>query len=242
LWKQGADEIQEGRVHRLIRTVNRRAGGSSSTTQYILMEAKIMKPFALLLMLMSYQCCIAADEHKTIASSDWSESVYNHDRSLRARVLILEGRSRAYAGPDAEVLVYVEIENTNSAWGEPLRVYFDPSQGLNFEVLDADQKPVPPSPTGGSGGDVGPCWLTIPYDGSVRLRANPGGWGRGKDTALVLPLRPMQGQYWRLSPEQDYYLTGSLKISPPTDNDIEHIDDWRGELTFPKTKIAAEKP
>ena len=52
----------------------------------------------------------------------------------------------------------------------------------------------------------------------------------------------MQGQYWQLPREQDYYLTGSLKISPPTDDDIEHIDDWRGELTFPKTKIAAQKP
>ena len=176
-----------------------------------------------------------------IAISDWSESVYSHDRSIRARVLIMEGRSRAYAGPDAEVLVYIEIENTTGAWGEPLNVYFDPAQGLSFEVLDADEKLVPASPTFGSGGDVGPCWITIPYDGRVRLRANPGGWGRGKDTAVVLPLRPLQGQYWRLSPEQDYYLTGSLRISPTTDDDFEHRDDWRGELALPKTRIAAKE-
>ena len=83
--------------------------------------------------------------------------------------------------------------------------------------------------------------ITIPYDSSVRLRVNPGGWGRGKSTDLVLPLRPMQGQYWRLPPEKDYYLTGSLKISPPTEDKIEHFDDWRGELKFPKTKIPAKK-
>src|SRR5687768_15003350 len=200
-----------------------------------------MKSLVLLMVLAAYPCCIVAEEHKVIAVGDWSESVESHDRFLRARVLVLEGRSRAYAGPDAEVLVYVEIENTNSAWGEPLKVYFDPAQGLNFEVLDTDQKPVPPTPTGGSGGDVGPCGITITYDGSVRLRVNPGGWGRGKDTALELPLRPMQGQYWRLSSEQDYYLSGSLRISPPTNDDIEHIDDWRGELTFPKTTIAAQE-
>jgi len=199
-----------------------------------------MKPFALLLMLASCRCCLAAEEHKTIAISDWSESVYSHDRSLRARVLVLEGRSRAYAGPDAEVLVYVEIENTNGAWGEPLNVYFDAANGLNFEVLDADDQPVPRTPTGGSGGDVGACWIAIPYDSSVRLRANPGGWGRGKAKDLVLPLRPLQGQFWQLPPDVDYYLTGSLRISPPTDDDIEHIEDWRGELTFPKTRIVAE--
>jgi hypothetical protein len=85
--------------------------------------------------------------------------------------------------------------------------------------------------------------VTIPYDCRIRLRANPGGWGRGKETAdLVLPLRPMQGQYWRLPADKDYFLQGSLKISPPTENDIEHIEDWRGELAFPKTKIAAKKP
>ena len=183
-----------------------------------------------------------AEEHKVIAASDWSESVASHDRFLRARVLVLEGRSRAYAGPDAEVLLYVEIENANGAWGKPLKVYFDPGAGLKFEVLDADGKPIPASPTGGSGGDVGPGWITIPYDSSVRLRANPGGWGRGKSTDLVLPLRPWQQQYWRLPPDGEYYLQGTLKISPPSEDNIEHIDDWRGELKFPKTKITAPKP
>jgi hypothetical protein len=184
----------------------------------------------------------AAEEHKTIAVSEWSESVESHDRFLRARVLVLEGRSRAYAGPDAEVLLYVEIENANGAWGKPLNVYFDPAKGLNFEVLDADGKPIATSPTGGSGGDVGAGWFTIPYDSSVRLRANPGGWGRGKSADLVLPLRPWQLQYWRLPADREYYLQGTLKISPPTEDDIQHIDDWRGELKFPKTKITARKP
>ena len=193
-----------------------------------------------MLVFVSYPCCLVAEEHKVIAVSDWSESVVSHDRSLRARVLVLEGRSRAYAGPDAEVLVYVEIENTCGSWHDPLKVYFD-AKGLSFQVLDDKDKPIPPTPTGGSGGDVGTTWVTIPYDSSVRLRANPGGWGRGKSTDLVLPLRPMQGQYWRLPPDQDYSLSGSLKISPPTKDTFEHSDDWRGELKFPKTKIPAKK-
>jgi hypothetical protein len=202
-----------------------------------------MKTFAVVLVLATYSCSLSAEEHKTIAISDWSESVESHDRTLRARVLVLEGRSRAYAGPGAEVLVYVEIENTCGAWGNPLRVYFDAEQGLNFEVLDADDNSVPHSPTGGSGGDVHAGWISIPYDSSVRLRANPGGWGRGAGmTDLVLPLRPHQGQYWRLPADKDYYLQGKLKISPPTEDDFEHRDDWRGELKFPKTRISAKKP
>jgi hypothetical protein len=116
-----------------------------------------MRIFAYLLLLATYARSLAAEEHKVIAVSEWSEEVVNHDHFLRARVLVLEGRSRAYAGPSTEVLVYIEIENANGAWGEPLKVYFDAPSGLNFEVLDAEEKPIPQTPTGGSGGDVGKC-------------------------------------------------------------------------------------
>jgi hypothetical protein len=168
----------------------------------------MIKPLVFMLVFALYPCCIVADDHKVMAVSDWSESVVSHDRSLRARVLVLEGRSLAYAGPDAEVLVYIEIENTCGSWRDPLKVYFD-AQGLNFQLLDDADKPIPPKPTAGSGVDVGTSWVTIPYDSSVRLRANPGGWGRGKSTELVLPLRPLQGQSWQLPPDKEYYLTGS---------------------------------
>ena len=30
----------------------------------------------------------------------------------------------------------------------PLRVYFDPAKGLQFDVVDADNKPVPPAQLG----------------------------------------------------------------------------------------------
>jgi hypothetical protein len=135
------------------------------------------KPIFVLSMLLLVAYGHAAEEHKIIAVSEWSKPVESHDRFLRARWLLLEGRSRAYAGSGTEVLLYVEMENANGAWGEPLRAYFDPAKGLQFYVQDADSKLVPPTPTGGSGGDVGPGWITIPYDSTVRLRANPGGWG-----------------------------------------------------------------
>jgi hypothetical protein len=202
------------------------------------------RPILALLLLLFVACCQAAEEPKVIAVSEWSKPVESHDRFLRARWLLLEGRSRAYAGPGTEVLLYVELENANGAWGPPLRVFFDPANGLQFDVVDADGKSVPPSPVGGSGGDVGAGWITIPYDSTVRLRANPGGWGKPADAALALPLRPLQGRYWLFDkpPAGDLSLTGKLVISPPTDDSFEHRDDWRGTLEFPPTKLVPKKP
>ncbi len=200
----------------------------------------MFRSLALLSVLFCMTCRAAADEPKVIAASEWSKPVESHDRFLQARWLLLEGRSRAYAGPGKEVLLYVELQNANGAWGEPLRVFFNPSDGLKFELLDADDKVVAPSPTGGSGGDVGAGWITLPYDSTVRLRANPGGWGTPKDAALALPLRPMNGQYWLFKevPKTDHFLAGKLTIAPPTDDTFEHRDDWRGTIEFPKTKLS----
>lgn len=177
-----------------------------------------------------------------VAASAWSKPVESHDQFLRARWLLLEGRSRAYAGPGQELMLYVEIENATSAWGEPLRVYFDPSSGLHFDVVDKNGKQVPPSPTVGSGGDVGACWITIPYDSSVRLRANPSGWTRPPETVLALPLRPMQGRFWVFGalPEGGLAVTAKLTVSPPTEDNFEHRYDWRGTIEFPPAKLRLE--
>jgi hypothetical protein len=201
------------------------------------------RSIALFLILLLADFCRGDEPPKLIAASEWSKPVESHDRFLQARWLLLEGRSRAYAGPGTETLLYIELQNANGAWGEPLRVYFNPGK-LQFEVLDADGKAIPASPTFGSGGDVGTGWITIPYDSTVRLRANPGGWGKPADAVLALPLRPMQGQYWlfREAPASDRFLAGKLTIAPPTEDDFEHRDDWRGTLEFPKTKIPFKKP
>jgi len=206
-------------------------------------EYAAMIRLIVLLPLLLVAWCYGEEKPKLLAESEWSKPVESHDRFLRARWLLMEGRSRAYAGPGNEVLLYVELENANGAWGEPLRVYFDAAKGLQFEVRDADGKLIPPSPTPGSGGDVGTGWITIPYDSTVRLRANPG-WARPAEAALALPLRPFQGQYWLFAepPAKELFLSGKLTIAPPTDDTIEHRDDWRGTLELPNTKLAVKKP
>jgi hypothetical protein len=204
----------------------------------------MLRLIALLSVLVCATGNVGAEEHKLIAMSEWSKPVESHDRFLQARWILQEGRSRAYAGPGKEILLYVELQNANSAWGEPLRVFFNASEGLKFELLDADGKVVAPSGTFGSGGDVGAGWITLPYDSTVRLRANPGGWGTPRDSFLALPLRPMNRQYWlfKEAPSADYFLTGKLTIAPPTDDTFEHRDDWRGVIEFPKTKLSFKKP
>ena len=184
----------------------------------------------------------AQEAPKVIAASEWSKSVESHDQFLRARWLLLEGRSRAYAGPGQELMLYVEIENASSAWGEPLRVYFDPRQGLHFDVIDKDGKPIAPSPGAGSGGDVSSGWITIPYDSSVRLRANPGGWTKPNDARLALPFRPMEGRVWVFGspPSDSLFVTSRLTVSPPTEDTIENRFDWRGVIEFPQVKLRFE--
>ncbi len=187
--------------------------------------------------------CHGEEKPTILAESEWSKSVESHDRLLRARWLLMEGRSRAYAGPGNEVLLYLELQNANSAWGEPLRVYFDAAKGLKFEIWDAEGNIVPPRFAPGSGGDVATCWVTIPYDSTVRLRANPS-WAKPEGVALALPLRPMQGQNWVFVelPDNDLSIVGKMTIDPPTEDTIEHRDDWRGILEFPITKLALKKP
>jgi hypothetical protein len=173
-----------------------------------------------------------------LAASEWSPPVNDGDRTLRGRVIVLESRSRSSASPFAQVQLYVELENYSSVMREPIQVYFDPA-GLSFEVLDADGKSIPTSPTGGSGARIPPCSVVLPHDSSIRLRANPPGWGRGESQELVLPLLPWERQYWRLPPDREYHLVGKWKLAAPAETSADGRAAWNGELSFPKTRIQA---
>ncbi|MBC8065875.1 MAG: hypothetical protein H7Y17_13665, partial [Chlorobia bacterium] len=78
----------------------------------------MLRSIALLSVLVCSTGYVGAEEHKLIAMSEWSKPVESHDRFLQARWILQEGRSRAYAGPGKEILLYVELQNANGAWGE----------------------------------------------------------------------------------------------------------------------------
>jgi hypothetical protein len=162
-----------------------------------------------------------AGEKTPVAIGDWSEPA----GGLRGRLLVSRGRVLG-DGKARETLVYVELQNVADA-GEQ-SVYFDPD-ALACELTDAAGKAVRPSPGGGSGGRPGKTWVTIPFDGSIRLRANPYGFGRAE--GLLIPLN---NTAWHITGDAEYHLSGTLTVTPPEGK----ADAWKGELKLPKAKVS----
>lgn len=165
----------------------------------------------------------AAGEKTTVATGEWSEPV----NGLRGRLVLARGRTLG-DGKTRESLVYVELENVANTHSGKVTVAFDPD-ALKCELTDGGGKAVPPAPVPGSGGRPGKSSVTIPFDSSVRLRANPYGFGRAE--GLLIPLNTTA---WHLKEDGDYALSGTLTIVPPDGQ----ADGWKGELKLPKVKIS----
>jgi hypothetical protein len=164
---------------------------------------------------------------RAVAVGDWSEAGDN----LRGRLLIVQGHPRG-EGRIRETAVYVELQNVSDAAGGPINVYFD--NRLTCELRDAADKVVPPVPQAGSGGRPAPTWVPLPYDSSIRLRANPYGFGRPKSDGFLIPFA---GNSWLIAAGDtgEYYLSGTLTVTPPDGHRGERA--WHGTLTFPKMLI-----
>jgi len=168
-----------------------------------------------------------------LAAGDWSEPV----DGLRGRLLLGQGRSL----PDLkarETLVYVEIEEVADAYAGDRAVYFDPA-ALQCKLAQADGKPVPEHPSGGSGGRGGPPagWVTIPSDAMMRLRANPSGYGTPDGLHIALA----NAHYLLKTGETgEYRLSGTLTVTPPAGHG--RANAWAGVLKLPPVKVRAPAP
>jgi len=138
-----------------------------------------------------------------------------------------------------------------------MAVYFDGEHGhdfrpeykggLNCELLDAEGKFVPQSPFAFSGACPNSCWIMMPSDSTVRLRANCFGIGKPKGDGLAISA---PGKYWVIpaGDTREYFLSGSFTVIPPKDRvsfpDFTGLDVqvWHGTMTFPKMKISVKKP
>lgn len=205
-----------------------------------------MRTIATSLFVALCQFCFAGGDTNIVAISDWSKPVgTQYGATLRARMLIAQEHSPAHAGPWPETEFYLEFQNVTGAAGAPLQFYFDPAR-LRCEMLDANGKPPPPDGFGGSGGGAGPSWITLPYDSTIRLRANMYGYGVKPEDGFLLVLMPTM-QAWSIRPGNTnvYFLSGTFTVTTPTNRVTKDFDEarkiWSGTLALPKMKISVPK-
>lgn len=177
----------------------------------------------------------------------WSEPVADSiGYRLRGRLLLAEGRVLG-DGKSRETVLYVELQNVSQAVGPPLEIYFDADHGGDYRpeykgglqcvLQDAFDEPVKETPFPFSGAIPSRCWVNLPHDGSIRLRANAYGVGRPPEEGLALTLL---GHYWLLPRNGSfpYSLSGTFTVNPPRERitpSSYHV--WQGTLTLPRMKI-----
>ncbi len=203
-----------------------------------------MKSTTLLLFLASYQFCVAGGDTNIIAMSGWSKPVATfYGETLRARMIIAQEHSPAHAGPWPETEVYLELQNVSSAAGSPMQVYFNPGQALHCEVVGTRGRPPLQIGGGPNGGGAGACWVTLPYDSTIRLRANMYGHGYRVGNGLYIQMCPPNAQGWVIQPSDTnvYFMSGTFTVTPPTNHVAKDLEEsrtiWSGTLEFPKMKI-----
>jgi hypothetical protein len=161
-----------------------------------------------------------------VAVGGWSEPA----DGLRGRLVVTQGRTLG-DGKARETRVYVELQNVGAA-GER-RLEFDPDR-LKCELTDAAGKAVPQAPAfSRSGGRPGKTLVTLPFDSTLRLRANPYGFGRADGLLL-----PFAADAWLIGAgdKADYYLRGTL-TAPPVLWGGPARAPWAGELKLPPAKV-----
>jgi hypothetical protein len=206
-----------------------------------------MKTITLFLLLAACQLCFAGGDTNTIAVSDWSKPVGTSlGQTLRGRMILAQGHSSAHAGPWPETEFYLELQNVSGGIGAPMQIHFDPA-GLYCEMVDSNGKPPPMVGGGGSGGGAGACSITLPYDGTIRLRVGMYGYGLKPGDGLLLVLIP-GSQWWDIRPgnTNDYFMSGTFTVAPPTNSVTRDFETeraiWSGTLEFPKMKVWVGKP
>lgn len=202
-----------------------------------------------------------ADETNIIVKTEWSEPVglrnleTGHEHTIRGRLLIVSGMEPAYGGPktDNAAMTFVELQNVTGAYGENADVCFD-TMKLKCALTDQDGKDVPKTRGGGGWGGrgpLGPYWVTLPYNSTIRLFVN-----RGQKSPLAVFPSGEPWSHWSISPIETntYYLSGTLELCTRT-NAIPKIFGSASlsskqsfyeqhcikTLTFPKVKISVPK-
>jgi len=214
-----------------------------------------MKTLMPLLLLIACGLRLSAGEPKTIAISDWSKPVVGCNdffnggncATIRGRLIILQGHDPGDASELLSTMVYLELQNLSI---RPTEMYFDAHldfrleqhAGLNCDLFDSQGKSVPRRGSAFSGGCPQREWITLPYDSTIRLRANCFGIRSPKEGGLVLPFL---GKDWFIRPQDTnhYFLSAAFTVIAPTNHVSEEVKQarnvvWDGTLVFTKMEIS----
>jgi len=186
----------------------------------------------------------ALAESKVIAAGDWSKPVNdNLGFALRGRLVLVE---KERSDDRREVVVYVELQDASQAVGRSMQLFcelgrndFRPEYkpGLHCEMHDKNKQPVAGKTFAFSGAVPRSQWITLPSDGTIRLRASPFGIHRPKALAIC----PHLGSLWVIEDNDpnEYFLSGTFTIDPAKDR-VAPGDDhvWRGTIVLPELRIA----
>jgi hypothetical protein len=187
----------------------------------------------------------AADPPKILAAGDWSKPVADRrGAAVRGRLVVGE-RPR---DDHREATLYVELQDASESIGPTMWLFCDFGRhdfrpdykpGLHCDLLDKDKRPVKPTPFPFGGAVPKSEWVTLPPDGTIRLRASPFGIYRPGALAIC----PGLDRLWVIADNDpaDYFLTGTFTIEPadpaPADGAV-----WRGTIDLPPARIVNRRP
>jgi hypothetical protein len=166
--------------------------------------------------------------HRAIQETGaWSDSV----NGVQGRLSVSEDQP---LNGTRILAIYLELRNVSDV-GNPTEIYYEPSNAIQCQLIDANAKPVP---NAGLPADIEipmPFWLALPHDGSLRFRVSVSGYGIPKNAGTMVPMHC--GPWLIKDSDHSVYDLESTFIAKPMDDKLRRRA-WQGLLKLPKVKIA----
>jgi hypothetical protein len=194
-----------------------------------------------ILMLLACRCCFGQTDTNLIATGDWSAVVRDGQIGpfLRGRLLVYDDQG---ISTHNHARIYLELQHVcaTNIWYPPIEIYCF-GTNLDLELEDGRGQPIPGFGSVVWGFVSAPCWVTLPIDATVRVRADNGPLGPStKPNGLDIP----NGfEDWIIPPNatNDYYLSATFTPSKDHPSPLNyHV--WQGTLKLPAVKIPAKGP
>jgi hypothetical protein len=185
----------------------------------------------------------ASEPPKVLVAGEWSKPVADsRSYAVRGRLVLCE---KVSADDRRHVAVYVELQDASEHVGGSMRLFCDLGKhdfrpeykgGLDCDLRDQHRQLVKTTPFPFGGAVPKSEWVTLPSDGTIRLRASPFGISRVKAKAIC----PHLGKLWAIADDDlnEYYLSGSFTVDPPADGPPAGNDRvWRGTIALPTVRV-----